>query len=148
MRKQEGDLELLRVEDLRNDIQGENEVKLYLQLFCIKTEFPCSYKNIHPPHQLNIRMQEQERLNVLNMEDMHLNLTFNTTPLPGSINNISSLNDVIDYESLDSTIDEAYGNYSGLCPSMYQNFTYLNVSCDTAINFSVPLLGKCICYLC
>lgn len=73
------------------------------------------------------------------MEDMHLNLSLYTTPLYGSNSNS---NDVIDYDTLDGTIDGAYGNYSDpFCPSIAQNLTYLNVSCDTTLNFSEPLFG-------
>ena len=75
------------------------------------------------------------------MEDMQLNLTFYTTPLP---DNSSSFNDVVDYVELDGTIDGANGNVSDLCPNLYMNYTYLNVSCDSALNFSVPLLGTYI----
>lgn len=44
--------------------------------------------------------------------------------------------------TLDDTIESA-DNFSEHCPSYtYQNLTYLNVSCDTALDFSVPLYGE------
>jgi hypothetical protein len=68
---------------------------------------------------------------------MHSNLTLYSTPLFDN----DSFSEVIDY-TLDETIDGAY-NFSDLsCPSSYQNFTYLNVSCDTALDFSIPLYGS------
>jgi hypothetical protein len=68
------------------------------------------------------------------MEDVHTNFT---TPLY----NGTTFNDELD--TFDGIIDGAYDNSSDFmsCPSSYQNYTYLNVSCDTALNFSVPLYG-------
>lgn len=82
----------------------------------------------------------QQNLN-MNMHQQHLNLSFYTTAY-FSENNGSQYNDL---ELFDDTIEgAATDNYSNLfCPSFsYQNVTYLNVSCDTALDFSVPLYGE------
>lgn len=72
------------------------------------------------------------------MEDVHLNLSLYATPLY----NGTSFNDAVELDTFDGIIDGAYDNSSDfMCPSSYQNYTYLNVSCDTALNFSVPLYG-------
>lgn len=54
--------------------------------------------------------------------------------------------DVDSLLSFDDTIEGAAAdNYSDLCPSFsYPNITYLNVSCDAALDFSVPLYGECL----
>lgn len=73
-----------------------------------------------------------------------LNLTFYST-LYNYENNASQLNDLEAAYPFDDTIESAAAdNYSDLhCPSYsYQNVTYLNVSCDTALTFSVPLYGE------
>jgi hypothetical protein len=78
--------------------------------------------------------------NTHKMENMHLNLSsFLSTPPYNS----TTLNDVVELDTFDGIIDGAYDNSSDFmsCPSTYQNYTYLNVSCDTALNFSVPLYG-------
>ena len=82
----------------------------------------------------------QQNLN-MNMHQHLLNLTFYTTPY-FTENNTNQFNDL---EAFDDTIEgAATDNFSDLyCPSFsYENVTYLNVSCDTALDFSVPLYGK------
>lgn len=84
-------------------------------------------------------MQMQENLN-MNMHQ-HLNLTSYTMPF-SSENNGSQFNDL---ETFDDIIEgAATDNFSDLyCPSFsYENVTYLNVSCDTPLNFSIPLYGE------
>lgn len=81
---------------------------------------------------------------VMNMQQQP-NLTFYTTPhWNEAIEETFSDLDAV-YSSLDETIEGAAAdNFSDLyCPSFsYQNITYLNVSCDTALDFSVPLYGE------
>jgi hypothetical protein len=57
--------------------------------------------------------------------------------------NGSQYNDLDPIYPFDDTIEGA-DNYSDLyCPSYsFENITYLNVSCDTALSFSVPLYGE------
>lgn len=88
-------------------------------------------------------LQMQQNVN-MNMQQQ-LNLTFYTTPyLDGTTEGSFSDLDAV-YSSLDDTIEgAATDNLSDLyCPSFsYQNITYLNVSCDTALDYSVPLYGE------
>lgn len=79
------------------------------------------------PMQHNMNMQQQ------------LNLTLYTTPF--YFDNASQLSDLDSYESSVEGAD----NYTDLyCPSFspYANKSYLNVSCDTPLEFSVPLYGE------
>lgn len=77
----------------------------------------------------------------MNMQQL-LNLTGYTTPFF----NESQLDDGDPAFPFDDIIDGAAidSNFSNLfCPSStYQNETYLNVSCDTELKFSVPLYGE------
>lgn len=80
----------------------------------------------------------------MNMQQPPLNLTLYTTPYYYE-NNGSQYNDLDTVYPFDDTIEGAAAdNYSDLyCPSFsFENETYLNVSCDTALNFSVPLYGE------
>lgn len=88
----------------------------------------------------SLQMQESDSMNM----QQQLNLTLYTTPpfLDGFTTE-SWYSDL----SLDDTIEGAAAdNYSDLyCPSFAShnpNITYLNVSCDTALDFSVPLYGE------
>lgn len=88
-------------------------------------------------------LQMQQNLN-MNIHQHHPNLTFYEPPY-FSDNNATQFNDP---DAFDDTIEgAATDNFSDLyCPSFsYQNVTYLNVSCDTALDFSVPLYGECSC---
>lgn len=79
-----------------------------------------------------------------NMNMQLLNLTLFTTPFYYE-NNGSQYNDLDPVYPFDDTIEGAApDNYSDLyCPSYAnENVSYLNVSCDTALNFSVPLYGE------
>lgn len=87
-------------------------------------------------------LQMQQSVN-MNMQQQQLNLTFYTSPF--SENNGSQFNDLVPSYPFDDTIEGAsMDNFSDLyCPSFsYQNITYLNVSCDTALDFSLPLYGE------
>lgn len=77
----------------------------------------------------------------LNMQHQLLNssllypLSFNNETNGGQYGDIDT--------SFDDTIDGAADNSSDLCPSFsYQNVSYLNVSCDTTLNYSIPLYGE------
>lgn len=85
-------------------------------------------------HNTSVNMQQQPNLTA-----------------PFYFENGSQFNDLESVYSFDDTIDGAAAdNYSNLyCPSFsYENITYLNVSCDTALNFSVPLYGEFNDYWC
>lgn len=84
-------------------------------------------------------LQMQQNVN-MNMQQQLLNYTFYSTPFIE--NNGSQFNDLV--PMFDDTIEGAsMDNFSDLyCPTTsYQNISYLNVSCDTALDFSVPLYG-------
>lgn len=86
----------------------------------------------------SLQMQPSVNMN------MQLNLTLYTTPF--SDNNGSQFNDLDSSSMFDDTIEgAAMDNFSDLyCPSFsYENITYLNVSCDAALDFSLPLYGEC-----
>jgi hypothetical protein len=77
----------------------------------------------------------------VNMQQLLSNYSLWPTPL-SSDNNASQLSDLPDY-TLDGTVEDGlWLNYSDSCPASFQNMTYLNVSCDAALNFSEPLLGE------
>jgi hypothetical protein len=65
---------------------------------------------------------------------------------PYYLDNGTQFNELDPSNYFDDSIDAATpDNYSDLyCPSysFQNNITYLNVSCDTALNFSVPLYGE------
>lgn len=86
------------------------------------------------PMQQNVDMNMQQQIN----------LTLYTTPLWEEATD-GAFSDLDAVYSFDDTIEGAAAdNFSDLyCPSFsYQNITYLNVSCDTALDFSVPLYGE------
>jgi hypothetical protein len=75
-----------------------------------------------------------------NNMQQELNLTFYTTPYYFESNG-SQLSDL----SYDDTIEGGTpDNYSDIfCPSVsYQNISYLNVSCEVDLEFSIPLYGE------
>lgn len=74
-----------------------------------------------------------------NMQQQQLNLTLYPTPF--YYENGSQFNDL---ESYDGTVEGADNYTFPECPSFssYANNTYLNVSCDTPLSFSVPLYGE------
>lgn len=80
----------------------------------------------------------------MNLQQQLVNLTGYTT----SFFNESQLDDGGPALSFDDIIDGAAidNNFSNpFCPSFtYQNETYLNVSCDTELKFSVPLYGESV----
>ena len=85
-------------------------------------------------HNTSVNMQQQPNLSA-----------------PYYFENGSQFNDLDSVYSFDDTIEGAAAdNYSNLyCPSYsFENITYLNVSCDTALNFSVPLYGEFNDYRC
>jgi hypothetical protein len=87
----------------------------------------------------SLQMQQNSNMN------MQLNLTFYTTPYYNDLNG-SQFSDLLPDYPFDDTIEGAVAdNFSdAYCPSYnYQNLTYLNVSCDAALNFSLPLYGTC-----
>lgn len=75
--------------------------------------------------------------------NMQPNMTFYTTPFYGEVNG-SQFDDLEAMYPFDDSIDAGTDNFSYFhCPSItYDNVTYLNVSCDTALNFSLPLYGE------
>lgn len=85
-------------------------------------------------------LQMQQNIN-MNMQQQQLNLTL--FPTPFNYENASQFSDPDLMYPFDGTIEGA-DNYSDLyCPSFScQNITYLNVSCETAVNFAVPLYGE------
>lgn len=88
-------------------------------------------------------LQMQQNMNT-NMQHQQPNLTFYTTPFYGE-NNGSQFDDLDAMYTFDGSIESAGSdNFSGFeCPSStYDNITYLNVSCDAALNFSLPLYGE------
>lgn len=72
------------------------------------------------------------------------NLTFYTTPFYGDGNGSQFVDDLEAIYPFDDSIDAGTGNFSLYrCPSStYDNVTYLNVSCDSTLNFSLPLYGE------
>lgn len=74
-----------------------------------------------------------------NMQQQQLNLTLYPTPF--YYENGSQFNDL---ESYDGAVEGADNYTFPECPSIssYTNNTYLNVSCDTPLSFSVPLYGE------
>lgn len=80
--------------------------------------------------QMQLNMQQQ----LLNSSLLHP-FSFNNETFGGQYGDIDT--------SFDDTIDGAADNSSDLCPSFsYQNVSYLNVSCDTTLNYSIPLYGE------
>jgi hypothetical protein len=79
----------------------------------------------------------------VNMQQQQLLSNYSLWPTPSySDYNTSQLSELPDY-TLDGTVEDGlWLNYSDSCPATFQNMTYLNVSCDAALNFSEPLLGK------
>lgn len=79
----------------------------------------------------------------MNLQQQLFNLTVYTTPFFNESQQFEvddagfPYEDIIDGAAID-------GNFSNrFCPSYtYQNETYLNVSCDTELKFSVPLYGE------
>lgn len=84
------------------------------------------------------------------LSQMQHNISMKQPPPPNLttpfyFDNGSQYNDLDTVYPFDDTIEGASpDNYSDLyCPSIsFENVTYLNVSCDTALNFSVPLYGE------
>lgn len=89
---------------------------------------------------VSIRSQQ---LSNMNLQQQLLNLSVYTTQF---FNESLQLEGVETEFPFEDTIDMADidGNFTNLlCPSStYQNLTYLNVSCDTELKFSVPLYGE------
>lgn len=90
---------------------------------------------------VSVRSLQQGNMNLQQL----LNLTVYTTPF---FNESQPLDDGDPPFQFDDIIDGAAidNNFSNLfCPSStYQNETYLNVSCDTELKFSVPLYGESV----
>lgn len=85
------------------------------------------------------------------LSQMQHNISMKQPPLPNFttpfyLDNGTTYNELDPGNFYDDSIDAATAdNFSDLyCPSysFQNNVTYLNVSCDTALNFSVPLYGE------
>ena len=75
----------------------------------------------------------------MNMSMEQLNLSLLSTPY---YENGTQFNDLDQYP-FDDTIEGATLDNYLYCPSVsFENISYQNVSCDAALNFSVPLYGK------
>lgn len=78
----------------------------------------------------------------LNMQQQLLNSSLYSLSFYNETNG-GQFGDIDTSLQFDDTIDGAADNSSDLCPSFsYQNVSYLNVSCDTTLNYSIPLYGE------
>jgi hypothetical protein len=94
-----------------------------------------------PSKRLFMAIKSLQMQQGVNMQQLLSNYSLWPTPFTGD-NNGSQLSDLPDYTLDGSVEDGLWLNYSDSCPASFQNMTYLNVSCDAALNFSEPLLGE------